>query len=93
MAYQMTDSITSGYMTNTMWDVAIGPFRAFSAHYSAPNATTAYIQVGMRDIRLVDIEDADPTTFRYTADGAGGMYVQFSGLVTGSTGYIFILGF
>ncbi len=93
MAYQMTASTASGYMTNPMWDVALGPFRCFTAHYSAPSANTAYWDVGMNNIVFVNVQDGDPTTIQFATNSAGGQTVYCSGLVNGSTGYVFILGF
>jgi hypothetical protein len=80
-------------MTNPMFDVAIGPFRAFAAHYSAPSGATAYVDPGMNTIIFASVQDADPTTYQYSTNSAGGQTVFFSGLVSGSTGNIFILGF
>ena len=93
MAYQMTASVASGYMTNPMWGASLGPFRSFAAHYSAPSGSTAYVDPGMNSIIFVNVQDADPTTYQYATNSAGGQTVYFSGLVTGSTGYIFIIGF
>jgi hypothetical protein len=93
VATKFTASTASGYMTNPMYDVSIGPFRSFVAHYSSPSAATAYVDPGMNSIIFVQAQDADPTTYQYATNSAGGQTVYFSGLVTGSTGYIFILGF
>ena len=93
MAYKMTASLASGYMTNPIFDAAVGPFRCFVAHYSAPSASTAYVDPGMHSIIFTYVEDADPTTYARGTNSAGGQTVYFSGLVTGSTGHIFILGY
>jgi hypothetical protein len=93
MATEYTASLASGYMTNVMADVAIGPFRCFIGHYSAPSADTGYVNPGMTRILFVNVQDADPTTYQQTANSVGGKTLSFSGLVTGSTGEIFILGF
>jgi hypothetical protein len=93
MATTYTASAASGYMTDVMADVMIGPFRCFTAHYSAPNAATALFTPGMAKIVFASCQDADPTTYQQTANSIGGINCEFSGLVTGSTGYVFILGF
>ena len=93
MATKYTASASSGYMTNPMYDVSLGPFRSFVAHYSAPSAATGYVDPGMNSIIFVNVQDADPTAYAYATNSAGGQTVYFSGLVTGSTGYIFIIGF
>jgi len=92
-ATKFTASTASGYMTNAMWDVSIGPFRCFTAHYSSPTATSQYISLGMHAIVFPYVEDADPSTLYYTANSVGGVDLYFSGNITGSTGYIFVLGF
>jgi hypothetical protein len=93
MSYKMTASTASGYMTSPMFDVSLGPFRSFVAHYSAPSAATAYVDPGMGRVVFINVQDADPTTYQFATNSAGGQTCYFSGLITGSTGYIFILGF
>ncbi len=92
MATQLTASAASGYMTDAQWDVALGPFRCFFAHYSMPASGTHYVDVGMSTIRLCYVEDADNVTFSFGTNSAGGQTVYFSGITTGVTGRMFVMG-
>lgn len=93
MATVYTASASSGYMTDAMYDVMVGPFRGFVAHYSAPNAATGAVDPGFAKVVFIHVQDADPTTYKLSANAVGGQTVFFSGLVTGSTGYMLMLGF
>jgi len=89
MATEMTASAASGTMTDCVFDL-VGSKRVFRAHYSSPSADTQYILLGFQGISFVDVQDADPTTYSITIQ-APGVKVEFSGLVTGSTGFIQIV--
>lgn len=91
MATKYTASAASGYLTNVSVGY-IGANRAFFAHYSAPGNATAYVSPGMNSFQYYLIQDADPTTYQEATNSVGSLDLYFSGLVTGSTGYIFILG-
>lgn len=90
MATLMTDSTSSGYMTNVSWGV-FGNKRTLIAHYSSPSADTQYIVTGFPTVSYVHIQDADPGRYQFATNTVGGVNVYWSGCVVGSTGYIFIL--
>lgn len=91
MATAYTASASSGYMTDVQF-VSLGNQRGFLAHYSSPSNATGYVTPGMHTISHISVQDADPTTYYVTSNTIGGVDVYFSGLVTGSTGFIFIMG-
>jgi hypothetical protein len=90
-ATYMTASASSGYMTNVSWGY-IGNQRAMFAHYSAPNEGSYYITPGMNSFTYYNIQDADVTKYVESTNSVGSLDLYFSGLITGSTGYIFIMG-
>lgn len=87
-----TASIASGYLTNVMRDTDLGPFRCFTAHYSAA-AGSGTVSPGFKTIVYVNVQDADSTKYVYATNSAGEMDVHFSGQSSGATGYMFMLGF
>ena len=90
-AVNMTASTASGYITNVQ--VAyFGSYRVWTAHYSSPSAGSMYVSPGMNFLRWYDVEDGDPTSFVPTTNSIGSLDLYFSGLITGATGNIFILG-
>lgn len=91
MATQYTASASSGYATNVT-HAYFGDKRVWMAHYSAPSNATGYVTPGMHFIHYVHVQDADPTTYQFASNTIGGIDVYFSGMVTGSTGYILIMG-
>ena len=91
MATQFTASTASGYLTNVSVDY-IGNNIAWSAHFSSPGNATGYVSPGMNSFMWMDIPTADPTTFVASTNSIGSLDLYFSGLVTGSTGYILIIG-
>jgi len=90
-ATYMTASTASGYMTNVQYGY-IGNQRAIFAHYSAPSGGSFYMTPGMNSFTYYNIQDVDPTTYVEATNSIGSLDLYFSGLVTGSTGYIFIMG-
>lgn len=91
MAVQYTASTASGYLTNVQMDY-FGNNYVWSAHFSSPGNATAYVTPGMNSFMFMDIPVADPTTFVPATNSIGSLDLYFSGLVTGSTGYIMIVG-
>ena len=87
-----TASSGSGYITSPMFDVALGPFRLFTAHYSAPTAGSGVVDPGITNIRYVHIQNMDDSKYTYGTNSAGGQTVYFSGHALGATGYMLIFG-
>lgn len=86
MATTYTSSASSGNATSVSY-YNQGPNLCFTGHYSAPNAATAIFETQMFEITEYYVQDADPTTFKFSANSNGTIAVLCSGLVAGSTGY------
>lgn len=86
MAVTYTSSADSGYATSVAYYNA-GPMLCFMGHYSAPSAATAIFETQMFDIVEYYVQEADPTTFVFSANSNGTIAVLCSGLVAGATGY------
>jgi hypothetical protein len=89
---EFTSSVSSGYATDVSY-FSMGNRKAMMAHYSAPTGDRAYIETGMFAVEYIHVNDADPTTYVFSANAVGMQAAYFSGLVTGSTGTIFLLGY
>lgn len=81
-----TGSIASGYTTDLLW-YDEGPLLVFTGHYSSPTADSCIIDTGMYVVREYNVQDADPTTYKQTANANGTIAVYFSGLTVGATGW------
>lgn len=92
MATEYTMSVASGILTDVLW-YAEGPKTVLEGHYSSPDATTGYIETGMYNVTDYYVQDADVTTFAFSAGSNGTYAVYFSGMVAGATGYISIKGY
>lgn len=92
MAVTYTMSVASGYLTNVVY-FNEGSFLVMNAHYSSPSNATGIIETGMYYIANVTVQDADPTTYVFSANSNGTYAVLFSGMVTGATGFIDIRGY
>ncbi len=86
MADTYTSSAASGYATDvTYYDQ--GPNLCMTGHYSAPSAATAIFETNMYMIHEYYVQEADPTTFKFSANSNGTIAVICSGMVVGATGY------
>ena len=92
MATTFTASAASGYATDVIW-FSNGPQTVNFGHFSSPTAATGILEPGMFDIKGIEIENADPTTFKYSANSNGTYAVIFSGLTVGATGFFRITGY
>lgn len=91
MATTYTSSAASGYATSVSY-YSDGPFQVLTGHYQAPDNATGIIETEMYNINTYYVQDADPTTFVFSANSNGTIAVIFSGLVTGATGWFEIKG-
>ena len=92
MAVTYTQSVASGYLTNVMY-YNEGSLLIMEGHYSSPSNATGIIETGMLHISFKLVEDADPTTYKASANANGTMALLFSGMVTGATGCFQIKGY
>lgn len=92
MAVTYTQSVASGYLTNIIY-YNEGSLNIMEGHYCAPSNATGIIETGMFNITYALIQDADPTTYVYSANSNGTYAVLFSGMVTGATGFFEIKGY
>jgi hypothetical protein len=92
MAATYTESIASGVLTNVM-RYNEGSLLIMEGHYSSPSNATGIIETGMYNIAFYYVQDADPTTYAFSANANGTIAVLFSGMVTGATGCFQIKGY
>ena len=92
MAATYTMSVASGILTNVMY-YNEGSLNIMEGHYSSPSNATGIIETGMFNVTYVHVQDADPTTYVYSANSNGTYAVIFSGMVTGATGCFQIKGY
>lgn len=92
MAATYTMSVASGVLTNVVY-YNEGSLNIMEGHYSSPSNATGIIETGMLNITWVHVQDADPTTYKFSANSNGTYAVLFSGMVTGATGFFQIKGY
>lgn len=89
---EFTASIASGYMTDVQF-VNWGNKVVFMAHYSAPDATSSFINLGMQVVDMAAIDEADPDAMYFTSTAnVCGIQLCFSGHAAADTGYIYVVG-
>jgi hypothetical protein len=92
MATHYTSSLASGNLTDVQY-YTVGNRRCFQAKYSAPDAATAYVDIGIPTFSYAKMDSADDASTHHSSLGSAGAFlrVYFSGHAAGDTGYIFIL--
>lgn len=98
MAVEYTASIASGYLTDVVY-YNKGTFLVMTGHYSSPSNATAIIETPFYNIETYYVQDADPTTFKFssnvtvaTASSDARLSMIFSGMVAGATGWFEVKG-
>ena len=92
MAVTYTQSVASGILTNVVY-FNEGSFLVMNGHYSSPSNATGIIETGMYYLNIYNVSDADPTTYKQSANANGTLALIFSGMVTGATGWFEIRGY
>ena len=91
MAVTYTNSVASGYSTNTLY-YDEGPLHVFTGTTRPRAMPRASSRLGCINIKNYYVQDADVTTFVQSANANGTLALIFSGMVTGATGYFEIKG-
>ena len=83
-----TEYSATGNLTDVQY-IAIGNKMMFLAKYSAPDASTAYIDPGFQTISFAHMDSCDDSSTHQSSLASGGfLRVYFSGHAAGDTGYI-----